>query len=207
VGAHGRTTRALAICIWHALPKRGEQICFSKRRAIPQDDDCGHAFTNIWMRQTDYCRFGNSCKRIDLRLDLPGIDIEAAADHEVRYAACDPQVARRIDRSEVTSDEEPVFAERCCRPIRLAPIALKDVRAAQFDHSDLPGREWRTLVRIGNAQFDSGERKPDRTGDPFSVTGVRRDHAGLRHPVTLENGVTGAIEPRPMGFRQERRRA
>src|ERR1700722_16343768 len=76
---------------------------------------------------------------VDLGFDLPGIDVVAAADHQILAAADDADIAARIDLAQIAGNEITVGPKLGARLLGLTPVACKDVRSLHFDHADLAG--------------------------------------------------------------------
>ena len=94
-----------------AVLQRGEHRLLGQDRVRRRHDDRRHALAEIGMRQADDGAFGDAIERVDLRLDLDRIDVEAAGDDQVLGAADDMDIAALVDPGEIAGDEIAVGAK------------------------------------------------------------------------------------------------
>ena len=114
------------------------------------------------------------------------------------------QVAIIIELPQITADEKTVVAQFKRRFFGLAPVAKKYIWPTYFNHANLPGGQGNTGFRIGDPDFDAGQRKPDATGTTLSDVGIRSIHIGFGHSITFENTVPGPLLEFDMGFGKHR---
>src|SRR3954453_23601015 len=131
---------------------------------------------------------------LERRLDLPGINVEPAADDELLRAPGDLEAAVPVvDPAEVAGAEPAVAGQRLRRRLGPVPVAVEDLRAADED----------LAVLAVEPDLDPRQRPPDATRDARAVVEVRDVEPRLGAAVALARGLA---EPRLDPLRQRRRR-
>ncbi len=185
--------------------QRGDHVGFAQRITRPRDDDRLDRFAEVGVGHPDDRGFRHSGERVDLLLDFLRVDVEAAGDDQVLRAADDADVAIGEDLAHVAGAKPPVGGEFLARLLRHAPVAGKHIGSLHFDAAD-HARGAGVAVRVDDAHRYAGKRWADGARNPFAFERIRRVHAGLGHPVALENRVSGALPEFAEGLGQERRR-
>ena len=138
------------------------------------------------MRDPDDRHLGHGRVLVQRLLDLPRVDVVPAADDQLLLPVDDEEVAVLIDPGQVPG-AEPAVGDGGCGRVRLAPVALHDVVAADRDLADLALRHVGAGV-IDGAHLHPGDGGADRARLALPVRVVeRRDRRGLRQPVTLQD--------------------
>jgi hypothetical protein len=89
------------------------------------------------VRQADHGGLGDGGMLVEHLLDLPRVDVVAAADDQVLLPVHDVEVAAGVDPGQVTG-VEPAVADRLGGGLGALPVALHHVREATGEVSDRP---------------------------------------------------------------------
>jgi hypothetical protein len=107
-------------------------------------------------------------------LDLPRVDVVAAADDQVLLAVDDGEVAVLVDPADVAGAEPPV-GDRLGRLLGAPPVALHQVVAADRDLADLALGNLGALV-VDDPHLHPPDRRADRTRLALPVGVVEGGH-------------------------------
>ncbi len=119
-------------------------------------------------------------------LDLPRVDVVAAADDQVLGPVDDEVEAVLVAVTEVAG-VQPAAAQGSLGRLRLASVALHDVVAADQDLADVvPTRRQRLVALAADAHLHAPDRLADRQRPAIAGPVERRRAAGLRQAVALE---------------------
>ena len=156
------------------------------------------------MRHADDRRLRHLRHFLEQVLHLLGVDVVAAGDDDVLRASDDGDAPLGVHEAHVPGAEETVRAELLRGLLRHAPVAGKDVRAADLDLADGAGCErFAVLRRDARLYARQGESHGPRHA--LAVERVRGVHQRLRHAVTLQDAVAGAGLEGVEGLFRERR--
>ena len=159
------------------------------------------------MRHAEHGAFQNSLDCIQLDFDFFGIDVAAAADHQVFGAADDMHVAVAIDSPHISRLEPAIGAELTARFLLVAPVSCEHIRTFDLEGAD--------DIRLGfdpaalslpHAHRNSFQRRTDRSGQSHAIIGIGCVHHGFRHAVALQNHMTRALLKFSVSLRQQGRR-
>src|SRR5690606_18279603 len=108
---------------------------------------------------------------------------------QVLRTAGNGEIAIRVYIAEVAGYEPSVGTEVPRGLFGRPPIAFEDIGSLAFDGTDLALRQVLSCLRFRHAARTARQRKAYRSRPPFAAIGIRRDHVGLGHAVTLKDGV------------------
>src|SRR5580698_2733396 len=82
------------------------------------NDNCRYSLAKIRMRNPEDGAFQHASQRIQLQLDLLGVDIVATADHEILCAADDMDIAVSVDPTEISGFKPAIRSKFVARFLR-----------------------------------------------------------------------------------------
>src|SRR5262245_17141876 len=157
------------------------------------------------MRYTDHSRFAYALDAIELVLDFFRIHVQPAGNDQILLATDEAHDTVLVDRRNVTGHEPTVDCEGLGGFVRVAPVAGEHVGPFDLEYSRLVRTE--DPVCATYTSVHARQRSTDGSGNTFTVERVRRDHAGFRHAVTLENPLSRALLELVEHLGAQRRRA
>src|SRR5262245_35770801 len=137
------------------------------------------------MGRADHGGFRHAVHGVEHILDFLRIDVVAASYDEILGAPDDGDAATGFAHSDVAGDEVAVAPEFLCSLFRHSPVALENIRTADFDNTWLAVRHGLADF-IGHAQGNAGQSIADRAGQAIAEERIGRDHPGFGHAVTFE---------------------
>ena len=115
------------------------------------------------------------------RLDLAGVDIEAAGEDQIGAAAQESVEALFISCGEVAGAHPPIL-EGGCGGLGAFVVAGEDARTAEPD-----------LACVIESGLDVWEGQSDRSGHTRPLVGIGEHDTDLGHPIALEDLVSKAV--------------
>ena len=121
-------------------------------------------------------------------IDIPGIDVEPAADKHVFFAIHNVEVPVLIHRGDIAR-VAPAVAQQACGFFRFVQIALGDLRSADDQFTGLTdGHIHLALVQIDDAALGIRYGQADRTDLPDAFKGIDMgDGGGFGHAESFHN--------------------
>src|SRR6185436_17541595 len=118
-------------------------------------------FAEIGIRDTDHRRLGHAGNSVENQLDLPGIDVVAAADDQVLGAADDGEIALAVECADIAGAEVTVLCKFLARFLRHAPVTRKHVFTLDLDRAHGAGFH-RPVALTGDSHGYSRQRETHR---------------------------------------------
>ena len=159
------------------------------------------------MRQADDGTFQHAGLLVQHQLDFLRVDVIAPRDDQILLAANDADVTVSADLTDISGDEEPVFAQFLAGFLGHFPIAFEHVGAAHLDHAGFALRHLFARIGIGDLHLHPWQREAHCARAALAVIGVRGVHIGLGHAVAFQDPVASARLELLMRFCQKRRGA
>ena len=162
------------------------QLSRFRRRARFRHHQRHHALAPLLVCAADDRRRVHVRVRQQRPLHLRRIDVHAAADDQILRPPLQREVAVRCALGQVAGAQPAVRREGRGRLLRLAVIALADVRAANLQLAHLPVRQRLLRLAVDDARLNSRQRQSHRAAPPFTLQRIREVHARLGHAVALQ---------------------
>src|SRR5579859_6727239 len=110
----------------------------------------------------------------------------------------------RIDRTDIAGAEVTIHGKFLAGPFRHAPITGEYIFTLDLDAADFARRQ-RTILFVRHSDRHARQWKTDAAAAPLCVQRVGADHAGFRHSVAFQYGMSAARLKRSECFQLQRR--
>src|SRR5438270_8321484 len=197
---------AHALVVGDPLLHEGDELLRRGLRVRAQLNESLRDLTGLVVRLSDDTGVGDRGMLAQDRLDLRRSDTESFVLDELLLAIDDEHVALVVAAPNVPG-VEPAVADDVCRVLRLVPVALHHLWAADADLADLAVRErLRAGLEIDDLVFGARHHRADRL-EHRRIEGIRvRDRRGLGETVALNDRLADALHHPARGIRRQRRR-